>query len=259
VKQVVKVRMLPTPEQAAALRATLKTCNEAASWLSKRMHAERVYRKHDVQARFYTELKARFGLSAQPAIRVIGKVAESHAALRANIEAGNYGPPGAEKRKKVVATPISFRADAAQPFDARCLSWQIPERLGSREATASIWATQGRCKGLRVLAAPQDLVLLRTRPIGETDLICRDGKWFLYAHRRRARGPAGPAGQRVPRGGSGHRQRRHQQRRSACRRSAIEPLSQATGAVAGAVAGQENAVGAAVAKEASPEGGAVRR
>jgi IS605 OrfB family transposase len=32
-----------------------------------------------------------------------------------------------------------------------------------------------------VLAAPSDLVLLRTRPIGETDLICQDGKWFLHA------------------------------------------------------------------------------
>ena len=26
-----------------------------------------------------------------------------------------------------------------------------------------------------------ELVMLRTRSIGETDLICRDGKWFLYA------------------------------------------------------------------------------
>jgi putative transposase len=171
VKQVVKVRMLPTQEQAAALQATLNTCNEAASWLSDRMHAERVHRKHDVQKQFYSELKQRFGLSAQPAIRVIGKVADAYTTLRANIEAGNYGSPGSPKRKKVQETPIGFRADAAQPFDARCLSWQIPEQVGCREATVSIWTTQGRCKGVRVLAAPQDLVVLRTRPIGETDLI----------------------------------------------------------------------------------------
>jgi putative transposase len=42
VKQVVKVRVLPTEDQAAALAATLRTCNEAASWLSGRMHADRV-------------------------------------------------------------------------------------------------------------------------------------------------------------------------------------------------------------------------
>lgn len=32
-----------------------------------------------------------------------------------------------------------------------------------------------------MLAAPYDLVLLRARSIRETNLICRDGKWFLYA------------------------------------------------------------------------------
>ena len=181
VKQVVKVRMLPTREQSAALHATLSTCNEAASWLSGQIQAGRVYRKHDVQARFYTELKRRFGLSAQSAIRVIGKVADSYATLRANIDVGNYGPPGSDKRTKVAATPIGFRADAAQPFDARCLSWQIRDTVGSREATVSIWTTAGRCKGIRILAAPRDLVMLRTRAIGETDLICRDGKWYLYA------------------------------------------------------------------------------
>jgi hypothetical protein len=258
VKQVVKARMLPTREQTAALQTTLKTCNEAASWLSKRMHAERVYRKHDAQARFYTELKARFGLSAQPAILVIGKVAESYAALRANIEAGNNGPPGAEKRKKVAATPIGFRADAAQPFDTRCLSWQIPETVGCREATVSIWTTAGRCKGVRVLA-PQDLVLLRTRPIGETDLICRDGKWFLHATVDAPEAPLQPpvngflgvdlgivniattsAGDRAA-GARLNGYRKRQQRLRA------------------RFAGQENAVGPAVAQEASPQGGAVRR
>jgi putative transposase len=175
-KQVVKVRMLPTQEQAAALGATLATSNEAGSWLSAVMHAAHVRHK-----RFYTELKQRFGLSAQPAIRVIGNVADSYATLKANIEAGNYGPPGSEKRKNVQDTPIRFRADAAQPFDARCLSWQIPDAVGVREATVSIWTTAGRCKGVRILAAPHDLVTLRTRPIGETDLIYQDGKWSLHA------------------------------------------------------------------------------
>jgi putative transposase len=161
--------------------ATVRTCNEAASWLSAGMHADRVRGKYQVQKRFYAELKARFGLSAQPAIRVIGKVVDAYTTLRANMQAGSYGPPGSEKRKKVAATPIGFRSDAVQPFDARCLSWQIPEAVGARQATVSIWTTVGRLKGIRVLAAPRDLVLLRTRPIGETDLMHRDGKWFLYA------------------------------------------------------------------------------
>jgi hypothetical protein len=99
-KQVVKVRMLPTQQQAAALRATLAACNEAASWLSAAMHAAHVRRKYDGQRRFYSELKQRFGLSAQPAIRVIGKVADAYATLKSNIEAGNCGPPRSERKYK---------------------------------------------------------------------------------------------------------------------------------------------------------------
>jgi putative transposase len=181
VKQVVKVRILPSSEQAPALEATLRRCNAAASWLSGGMHEQRVHHKFEVQKRFYPELKERFGLSAQPAIRVIGKVAEAYAALKANTVAGNYGPPGSPKRDKVAATPIGFRADAAQPFDARCLSWQIPEVLGCRAATVSIWTVTGRIRGVRIIAAARDLMLLRTYPIGETDLLCRDRKWYLYA------------------------------------------------------------------------------
>ena len=181
VKQVVKVRMLPTEDQATALGATLRRCNEAATWLSGRMHEQRVRRKYEAQKRFYAELKERFGLSAQPAIRVIGKVVDAYTTVKANIDAGNYGPPGSAKRKKAAATPIGFRADAAQPFDARCLSWQIPEVVGGREAAVSIWTVDGRMRCARIIAAARDLVVLRTRPIGETDLICRDGKWYLYA------------------------------------------------------------------------------
>ena len=91
VKQVVKVRVLPTESEAAALQATLRSCNHAATWLSAAMHAERVHRKFDAHHHFYTELRARFGLAAQPAIRVIGKVADAYTALHANIAAGNCG------------------------------------------------------------------------------------------------------------------------------------------------------------------------
>jgi putative transposase len=180
VKQVVKVRMLPTELEATALEATLSACNRAASWLSAQMHSARVFRKIDAHHRFYTDLRARFGLAAQPAIRVIGKVADAYAALHANINAGNYGPPGSERRRKVEDSPIVFRPLAAQPFDARCLSWQLPDELG-RTATVSIWTVAGRLKPISIMGDPNHLTLLHSRPIGETDLICRDGKWFLHA------------------------------------------------------------------------------
>lgn len=180
VKQVVRVRLLPTPEQASALADTLRACNTAASWLSERMCADRVFRKFDVQKRFYAELRERFGLAAQPAIRVIGKTVDAYTALRANLKAGNYGSPGSARRRKVEDTPIGFRPHAAQPFDARCLSWQLGD--AGRRATVSIWTVAGRLRGVRIAGNPRHLALLRSRPaIGETDLVYRDGVWLLHA------------------------------------------------------------------------------
>jgi putative transposase len=181
VKQVVKVRLLPTEAEAAALDLTLRTCNTAASRLSAQMHDARVFRKQVAQKFFYAELRARFGLAAQPAIRVIAKVADAYAALRANIAAGNYGPPGSDRRRKVEESPIVFRLWAAQPYDARCLSWQFPDDRGRRDATVSIWTVAGRLKNVQIMGDPKQLRLLRTRVIGESDLIYRDGKWFLHA------------------------------------------------------------------------------
>ncbi|WP_143466967.1 hypothetical protein [Lentzea kentuckyensis] len=123
---------MPTPEQAVALRATLLACNAAASWLSERMHAASEFRKFDVQKRFYAELRDRFGLAAQPTIRVIGKTVDAYTTLRANLTAGNYGRPGTDRRRKIESSPVAFRPEAGQPFDARCLSWQLGNRLHLR-------------------------------------------------------------------------------------------------------------------------------
>ena len=179
VKQVIKLRVLPTTDQAAALGETLHACNAAATWLSHQMHTARVYRKIDVQHRWYAELREQFGLASQPTIRVIGRVADAYTTLRANLRAGNYGPPGSDRRRAVQDSPIAFRPDAGQPFDARCLSWRLPDELG-REAAVSIWTIAGRMKNVRTLGDPKQMIVLRTRSIGETDLIHRDGKWFLH-------------------------------------------------------------------------------
>jgi putative transposase len=180
VKQVIKLRVLPSKVEGVALYETLRSCNAAALWLSQQMHTTRVFRKIDAQHRFYAELRERFGLGAQPAIRVIGKVADAYAALHANIATGNYGPPGSGRRRRIEESAIVFRPSAAQPFDARCLSWQFPSDVG-RAAAVSIWTVAGRLKNVEIVGAPKHLMLLRTCAVGETDLIYCDGKWFLHA------------------------------------------------------------------------------
>lgn len=118
-------------------------------------------------------------MSAQPTIRVIKKTVDAYTTLRSNLRNGRYGKPGSKQRLAVESKPITFRPDAAQPFDDRCLSWQIPD-LGN-EGTVSIWTTAGRMQGIRFRGSEQHVAMLRAHRKGESDLVFRDGKWFLVA------------------------------------------------------------------------------
>jgi IS605 OrfB family transposase len=179
VKQTIQVRLLPTPEQASALLETLRVCNEAATWLSSNMRSRRMFQKFGVHKYFYADLRVRFGLAAQPTIRVIGKTVDAYTTLHSNVQAGRYGPPGSRRRLEVGTTPIAFGPGSAQPFDARCLSWQLP--VAGSAGTVSIWTVSGRLKGLRLAGSPTQLALLRMSVIGETDLVHRDGLRMLHA------------------------------------------------------------------------------
>ena len=174
-KLVVRVKLLPSPEQARALEATLQACNQAANHASHLAQTTGAMNKFALQKVVYHELKDRFALSAQPTVRVLGKVCDAYTTRAANLKAGNLGRQGSTRRKRVESTPITFRTDAAQPFDARCLSWQMDAR------TVSIWTVAGRMKQLPFTGSPEQLKTLAEYRQGESDLICRDGKWFLAA------------------------------------------------------------------------------
>jgi putative transposase len=173
-KIVVQVRLMLTLEVASALEATLRACNKAANWLSGQAHERGEMSRKALQGFAYRDLKDR-GLSAQPALHVLRKVADAYTTLKANIRAGNLGRPGSKRRRKAESKPIAFRPDAAQPYDDRCLSWQVDEQ------TVSIWTSSGRIRGVRFACSEQGRKLLAEHRKGETDLIHRDGMWFLIA------------------------------------------------------------------------------
>jgi IS605 OrfB family transposase len=106
---------------------------------------------------------------------VIKKTCHAYQTLRANIRAGNLGKPGSKRRVKAESKPIWFRPDGAQPYDDRCLSWQLEAR------TVSIWTTAGRLRGVRFACSADALTTLARRRHGESDLVHRDGRWFLLA------------------------------------------------------------------------------
>lgn len=179
-RRAVRVKLLPTPAQAAALADTLRACNEAATYVSQVAfdHKDaqgRTGNRDVLHGNLYQDVKARFGLGAQPAIRVIGKTVDAYTTLRSNIAEGNLGAPGSPRRVKAESKPVVFRPGAAQPFDRNCLSWQHDA------GTVSIWSTHGRLRGVRFVGDPDHLKLLAANPIGETDLQFSGGQWFLIA------------------------------------------------------------------------------
>jgi IS605 OrfB family transposase len=55
------------------------------------------------------------------------------------------------------------------------LSWQFDAR------TVSIWTVDGRLKGVAYAGSPDQLKAVAELPVGESDLVHRDGMWFRYA------------------------------------------------------------------------------
>nr|WP_241990100.1 MULTISPECIES: transposase [unclassified Streptomyces] len=131
-------------------------------------------REYELRKHTYTELKAR-GLGAQAAQHVIKKTCDAYTTLKANIKAGNLGKPGSKRRIRAESKPVTFRPGAAQPYDDRCLSWQYDA------ATVSVWTVAGRLRGVRFACSPDALKMLREHRRGESDLIERDGVFYLVA------------------------------------------------------------------------------
>jgi hypothetical protein len=175
VRLVVRVKLVPDAEQAAALEVTLRAVNDAAGWVSAVAHQHFGLAGREIPLRrlCYGALKAR-GLGAQAAQHVIKRVVDAYTTLRVTIRNGNLGGKTSRRRRKAESKPVAFRPDAAHTFDDRCLSWNYDSR------TVSIWTTAGRMKNL-VTCSPGALKQLTAHRKGESDLAYRDGKWFLIA------------------------------------------------------------------------------
>ena len=151
VKLVVQIQLKPTGEQAAALTETLRRANAACNWISDRAWAAQSFRQFDLHKLAYHDARAAFDdLSSQVIVRCIAKVADSY------------------KLDKL--TRRTFRPLGAISYDARILSW--------REDSANIWTVTGRQRIPFVCGDHQRALLKYER--GETDLILRDRKFYLF-------------------------------------------------------------------------------
>lgn len=158
------LKLAPTAEQADALTATVRACNQAANHAAAVAYRNRTASKFAVQKLCYTDLRAQHGLSAQMAIRAIAKACE------------------ALKRDKNIQP--AFRPDGAIQYDPRILSFKGRDRVSILTLAGRIVVPvvyQGRWNATGKYA-------LR----GQADLVSRDGMWFLAVVLDVPEPPVGP-------------------------------------------------------------------
>jgi putative transposase len=82
-KLTLQLQVLPDADQKAILLATMERSNEAATFAAKAAFEAGVFSQPSVHKLAYREIRERFGLSAQMAVRAIGKAVNAFAALKA--------------------------------------------------------------------------------------------------------------------------------------------------------------------------------
>lgn len=151
-KLIAQVKLQPTEEQADALRRTLLAWNEAANYISGQAWMMKSFRAYDLHKATYYDVRERFGLTAQAAIRVIAVVADAY--------------------KLDKKTKRTFRRMGAMTYDNRILTWALSKNQ------VSIWTLDGRERMTFVCGDKQRQLLESLQ--GECDLIYRDGCYYLH-------------------------------------------------------------------------------
>ena len=146
-----QLKLQPTHEQADALRRTLEAANAACNYISECAWEAKTFRQFDVHKLCYREIRVRFGLAAQVAVRSISKVADAY--------------------KLDYQAKRTFRAHSAIAYDGRILRFEMD--------AVSIWAIGGRLKIPFVCGEPQRRLLATQK--GEADLVYRGGNFYLNA------------------------------------------------------------------------------
>lgn len=150
-KLTIGLKLKPTKEQAATLLETLHRANEAANEASAIAWKERAFGTFKLQSLVYRTLKEKYDLTAQIVVRLVSKVADAY--------------------KLDKKCQRAFRKDGSIAYDDRIL------RYGSDYV--SIWTVAGREKIPFVCGERQRLLLVSRQ--GESDLVYRKGRWFLFS------------------------------------------------------------------------------
>lgn len=148
---IVGIKLLPSQDQAGMLQHTLESANAVANVISAVAWQNQTFGQYRLHKLVYNDVRASTGLTAQIVVRVISKVADA------------YKLDKTRRRE--------FRPLGSIAYDDRILRY--------RQDRVSIWTTGGR-QEIPFVCGERQRQLLGSRQ-GETDLVYRDGDWYLLA------------------------------------------------------------------------------
>lgn len=148
-KLTLKIKLLPTDEQANLLLDTMKEANTVCNAISDVAWQEKIFNNFKLHHRVYHAYKATFQLSSQMLIRQIAKVADAY-----------------KLDKKVKRT---FRPLGAISYDSRIMTYN-PNNI------VSLWCIGGRQKINFVCHNTDYIPYIK----GEADLVYKKGKFYLF-------------------------------------------------------------------------------
>lgn len=149
VKLTLKIKLLPTEQQASALLKTIKEANACCNAISEVAWADKIFNQFKIHKAVYHSFKSTYKLSAQVVVRCISKVADAYKLDR--------------NTKRI------FNLLGGIAYDARILSYRPDNSI-------SIWTLDGRLKIPFVCHNPAYLPYVK----GEADLVYKKGKFYLF-------------------------------------------------------------------------------
>lgn len=148
-KLTLKIKLLPTDEQAKSLLQTIKEANKACNLISDIAWEQKAFQQFKLHNASYHTIKGATKLSSQVIVRCISKVADAY--------------------KLDKKTKRTFKPLGSISYDSRILTYKPNNQV-------SIWSIGGRLKMHFVCHNPNYLPYIK----GEADLLYRKGKFYLF-------------------------------------------------------------------------------
>lgn len=148
-KLTLKIKLLPTDEQANLLLETMKEANAVCNAISDVAWQEKIFNNFRLHHKVYHSYKATFNLSSQMLIRQITKVADAYKL---------------DKKVKRQFKPLGSIA-----YDSRIMTYK-PNNI------VSLWCIGGRQKINFVCHNPNYIPYIK----GEANLVYKKGKFYLF-------------------------------------------------------------------------------